>query len=464
MTRPETEILVHIAAPARADDDRKYRALASAYFSFEPTQSISLTPGLSAQGCSERVIGYDTEGNGRELSRRYDIQAPLSTREAGVIESPMLSFRSAINNLQSPRLRRPGEGTISESQLSWQPPPSEVQDSMPDNDLAYPQYCTPTRILQHYTSMFDSSQSDLSPIAQRQAPQQTTPCPPHYESPVLTSPTRAKNDWHPVGVTETVEHATQSLDPVIKNGDAAVIPLSPVAGNKRPAPERSTQDAAEDTRVASSYPSQQDEQAITARAESEPPRAKRPRIAHDDPEPGKPLARSASDVGPRQDKPGSAHQSSSLQALDSLEIISPPPATADAELRPEDMITDVLASLARELNLEKRFKPQLQTRDLRPFERGYWLVDCGSWEPALKRSAWGFLADYLGKGAAGWGTSCKRDRDFSWIRLYCWGCVVGHLYLVLYLMSKRRVLYSGASWVGADGKAVIVMGTRPPLA
>ncbi|KAK4115834.1 hypothetical protein N656DRAFT_403265 [Canariomyces notabilis] len=28
------------------------------------------------------------------------------------------------------------------------------------------------------------------------------------------------------------------------------------------------------------------------------------------------------------------------------------------------------------------------------------------------------------------------------------------MYLVLYLMSKRRVLYTGASWVGAEGKAV----------
>jgi hypothetical protein len=125
------------------------------------------------------------------------------------------------------------------------------------------------------------------------------------------------------------------------------------------------------------------------------------------------------------------------------------------------MVTDLLASLARSLNLEKRFQPASQARDLRSFERGYWLVDCSTWEPELKRSAWGFLADYLGKGAAGWGTSCRRDRDFSAIRLYCWGCVVGHMYLVLYLMSKRRVLYTGTSWVGGDGRVAVVMGAKP---
>ena len=144
-----------------------------------------------------------------------------------------------------------------------------------------------------------------------------------------------------------------------------------------------------------------------------------------------------------------------------LEIISPGPLTAQRELHPEDMITEVLARLARELDLSKRYKPESQARDLRPFERGYWLVDCSAWEPELKRSAWGFLTDYLGKGAAGWGTSCKRDRDFSWIRLYCWGCVTGHMYLVLYLMSKRRVLYTGTRWIGAEGREVVVMGARP---
>jgi hypothetical protein len=128
------------------------------------------------------------------------------------------------------------------------------------------------------------------------------------------------------------------------------------------------------------------------------------------------------------------------------------------------MITDVLARLARELNLEKRFRPESQTRDLRPFERGYWLVDCGSWDAELKRAAWGFLTDYLGKGAAGWGTLCRRDRDFSYLRLYCWGCVVGHMYLVLYLASKRKVLYTGTRWIGGDGEAVVVMGARPAAA
>lgn len=148
---------------------------------------------------------------------------------------------------------------------------------------------------------------------------------------------------------------------------------------------------------------------------------------------------------------------------DTLEILSPPPATGQAWLRPEDVITEVLAKLARELDLGRRFQPERQTRPLRPFERGYWRVDCGGWGPALRRDAWAFLADYVGRrGAAGWGVSVRRDAAFERLRLYCWGCAVGHMYLVLYLVSRRQVLYSGMEWIAADGEAVVVMGKRPP--
>lgn len=213
----------------------------------------------------------------------------------------------------------------------------------------------------------------------------------------------------------------------------------------------------EETRITSSYPSQPAKSNSSFRAESEPPLPKRQRTSRD-PDPGKPLARSASDVGPQRTHRNNT-PSSPLPAT--LEILSPPPLTTARALEPADMITDVLASLARELDLERRFRPASQTRALRPFERGYWLVDCTPWDADLKRSAWGFLTDYLGKGAAGWGASCRRDAAFSWIRLYCWGGVVGHMYLVLYLMSKRRVLYTGTSWIAADGGAVVVMGARP---
>ncbi|KAK4128390.1 hypothetical protein N657DRAFT_638857 [Parathielavia appendiculata] len=434
MNPQETEILVHIAAPARAADDAKYRALAAAYLSFNPathTTVVLATPKDNQELC------HTGENVQTQLFQTQD--PPRST--PGVIQSPMLSFQSAANNFGSPRLQQPGEGNILESQSLWRPPPSVIQDSMPENEFVLPQYCTPTRILEHYTSGIAITPLNMSPLSQRR---QTKPLPPS------SSPKTGR------GEMLTFDIGSRSPPPHEDQG--TVIPLSPREAVERHRQITLTASAiVEETRIGSSYPSRQGAPASSSRAESEPPLSKRPRTSQN-PAPGKPIIRSASDVGPQR---RTIMDTASHDLPNTFEIISPPPLTDQRELQPEDMITDVLARLARELNLEKRFRPESQTRDLRPFERGYWLVDCTSWEPELKRSAWGFLTDYLGKGAAGWGTLCRRDADFSYLRLYCWGCVVGHMYLVLYLACKRRVMNTGTRWIGADGVAVVVMGPRP---
>ena len=440
MSRPETEIFVHITAPARAVDDAKYRTLAAAYLHFEAT---TRRPIVSPDVPEYEEWDLNSNTQGVERGRTQAEGASQPTQPPGVIQSPLMSFRSAIHNFGSFQIQQPQE-KIPENflQSSWQSPPSVVEDSMPDNDFAFPQYCTPTRILQHYTSTFGSTQLNTSPISQRRR-EQTHPVSSPLES---TSPGQVG-----LGVKSNGQHQPPHEEP------AMVIPQSPGERDKRRRPTTPAASAVvEEKRIASSYPSQPVGSTASFRAESEPPVSKRSRTSRD-PDPGKPLTRSASDIGPQR-----THRDiPSPPLLDTLEILSPAPLTTARALQPADMITDVLVSLARELDLEKRFRPASQARALRPFERGYWLVDCAAWEPDLKCSAWGFLTDYLGKGAAGWGTSCRRDEDFSWIRLYCWGGVVGHMYLVLYLMSKRRVLYTGTSWIGADGGAVVVMGARP---
>jgi hypothetical protein len=142
---------------------------------------------------------------------------------------------------------------------------------------------------------------------------------------------------------------------------------------------------------------------------------------------------------------------------DGLDIRSPDPPVSCEDIRPDALVSDTLRKLARDFNMERRFRPKQQLRELRPFERGYWLLDCSSWEESLKWAAWAFLTNYIGDGQAGWGVWCRRNEDFTWIRLYCWGSVVGYMYLVLYLASRRKILHTGSSWLGGDGQAVIVM-------
>lgn len=120
-------------------------------------------------------------------------------------------------------------------------------------------------------------------------------------------------------------------------------------------------------------------------------------------------------------------------------------------------MTEKLEKLARDVDIRKRFRPREMRRVLRPFERGYWHVDCSAWPDSIKRDTWGFLTNYVSNGDAGWGIWCRRDKDYKWIRLYCWGCAIGHMHLLLYLASRRELNYTGTTWVGGDGEAVVVM-------
>lgn len=471
MGTPETEILVHTAAPARAVDDVKYRTLAAAYLDFEPITYKSIVPGSAAE--NRRLTRLAIDNTDKALSQAG--KAPQSQSASfEFIQSPMLSFQSVTHNFGSPGLQCPEPEKVVESPSSWVAPPSEVQDSVPDNDSAFAPFCTPTRILAHYTSTLDTS-----PFSERRQPQALP----------VSSPFRRRSlDQKAHREDGNNQQQAPHEDP------GMVIPRSPGGGPKRRRPPTpTTSGIIEETRIESSYPSQPASASSSFRAESEPPLPKRPRkLSSRDPSPGKPLARSASDIGPqqkqKQQQQPNTHThtpSPSLASLptdltttptttnNALTIHSPPPSTSPHPLHPSDLITPVLARLATTLDLPRRFQPTSQTRPLRPFERGYWRVDCRGWPPPLKRSAWGFMADYLGKGAAGWGTWCTRDGDgdgdgdekggegFGWLRVYCWGGVVGHMYLVVYLMSRRRVLETGAEWVGAEGEAVVVVGARP---
>nr|CAE76517.1 conserved hypothetical protein [Neurospora crassa] len=583
-----TEILVHITAPSRSKDDANYRALANAYNNFEPTTRTS----VFSKTISPNVVVHQAAvqpqpvGNGSLGPSTQPDQILRSSEVAGFVETPVLSWRDAANNLASPSLRMRHDEPSQYSQVSWQPPASVVQDSLPDNNVTLSQFCTPTRLLEDYLHPGDSSQF-LSPVIER-APSGQQPTAARIQSQhegYSTFPTishisqrrqvasgephiallppdsslqgnsqehaaeggtqrtlsslinRAKKP-HVAAPSERdlscrqlarrmsiTEYSPRRQTPADPRGK--FIPLSPVinANNKRRRPVQhgpspSSRDS--DFTIASSQPAVQEQVPATdtilckqdlskqclssSRTESEPPPIKCRRTC---PEPapapapssrsatpasltflsvpsssanpisssGKPLVRSSSDIGPRQDAIKSNQIASRSARLSSvLELHSPCPPTSDhvfdlsssfskekGEGEAENdlsLMTPVLAKLAIDLKLPKRFQPSLRTRATRPYERGYWLVDCTSWGRELKESCWLFLADYLGSGAAGWGVWCTRDEAFTRLRLYCWGAVVGHLYLVLYIISKREVLYTGTEWVDGDGEVVIRMEAR----
>jgi hypothetical protein len=43
------------------------------------------------------------------------------------------------------------------------------------------------------------------------------------------------------------------------------------------------------------------------------------------------------------------------------------------------------------------------------------------------------------------------------VRVYCWGEVARHVYLMLYVASKSKVRKLGLKWIDADGEVVVQM-------
>jgi hypothetical protein len=479
--KPETEILVHITAPSRAIDDTSYRALAEAYLSFEPAARTTA-------GAFSYSVGHAEDTTGPSFTDRPPAQPPVVRSVSDPFLSPELSFGSVTHNLNSPGLPRGPAGKAGESeesQSSWRAPPSVVEDSNPDNNISIARYCSPTRILEHYLQGFDSSQSNptqlvsTDPITSPTTPavaaslpvssaarafavppqpihslDSSLPVIPQTPSPALQKRS-APPDW---------SRATSEL-PAVSSSVAHehVSPAPPGEETTRSEIEGGMPSAETNVTIASSFPSSTGDGVQSSRADSEPPpplkRQKRLFTGLST----NALARSSSDIGPRQDQVKRSQldrRQRAHQTLDGLEIHSPSPPVSCEELDVAHMVTKSLEKLANDLDINRRFRPKHQARGLRPFERGHWAVDCSAWSDSMKQDTWAFLTNYIGNGVAGWGIWCRRDNDFTWIRLYCWGCVVGHMHLLLYVASRRHLNYTATTWVGGNGEVLIAMAPK----
>ncbi|KAB5536437.1 hypothetical protein GE09DRAFT_1139897 [Coniochaeta sp. 2T2.1] len=471
---PDTEILVHIAAPSKASDDADYRALAAACLSFEPSTRTAL--GTVEQGTARHD---DT----RELAP----DPALFRHHDDAFISPEMSFGSAIHNLSSPDLRRHQPASArdaDESQSSWRAPPSVIEDSIPDNNISFARYSSPTRILEHYLQGFDSSQSSSSqpipstagPPSSPFRPVDSTPAPAARVDRAFALPPRTTRS-----IASSLQVIPQTPSPALLKRKAPVeysgdrsdtrvvssvpdLEPPPTTSNEVPphqGPEHVLPSAEAHMVGATPCPSSQGTVIPSSRADSEPPQP--PTKRHKRMFSGvttKSLARSTSDIGPRQDnvkKTQLDRRQRARQTASGLEIHSPEPPVGCQDLTVSNVVTPKLEKLAKDVGIRKRFQPKEQGREIRPFERGYWHVDCSGWPDNIKRDTWGNLTDYVSNGYAGWGIWCRRSQDYGWIRLYCWGCVIGHMHLLLYTASRRELNYTGTAWVGGDGEVVVVM-------
>ncbi|UPX11573.1 uncharacterized protein EKO05_0002172 [Ascochyta rabiei] len=137
-----------------------------------------------------------------------------------------------------------------------------------------------------------------------------------------------------------------------------------------------------------------------------------------------------------------------------------PPAPAISVACPTTLPSQITRYLAAiKMKNPDRFKLQNMRRTLEADERGYWLIDCMQWPSKLQWEFWSLLYNHVHSGRVGWGLTLHReaqsDDTLGRVKLYCWGEVVEHIWLLLWLCSKGRVSGSGSCWIDANGVAVV---------
>ncbi|KAK6540979.1 hypothetical protein TWF694_008360 [Orbilia ellipsospora] len=164
-----------------------------------------------------------------------------------------------------------------------------------------------------------------------------------------------------------------------------------------------------------------------------------------------------------------------LRQLDEYNITSPPPGV---DSNPKQ-ITPMMEKMYTQAKLEKYFCPKLFARDMKRRERGYWRMDLSRW-PKPKRGNentsrfkstaekkhgfWTRLAGYVKDGKLGETrlffeseNEGAGDNVGDILRLYCWGEVAIHIWIILYAISDRIVSELALQWVDSGGHLVIEM-------
>jgi hypothetical protein len=186
------EILIRAGASSRPQDDARYRAMVTAYLTFDPINRQPVDIAETVEGILDEQAGSqlqddlarsareerdsaeswhpDVEEYGTSASQEVDIEGPASM---SFMDSPQMSFQSVLHNIDSPLFRRQTrkEEVIPatdrrmsmDSKRSWEPLQSVVVDSQAESSLRLSAFVSPTTALEEYysriTNRVDSSES-----------------------------------------------------------------------------------------------------------------------------------------------------------------------------------------------------------------------------------------------------------------------------------------------------------------
>lgn len=142
-----------------------------------------------------------------------------------------------------------------------------------------------------------------------------------------------------------------------------------------------------------------------------------------------------------------------------LPIDAFPPAAKISVERPGKLPSQVTKHLAAiKAQNPKRFRYKNKLYTPKYDDRGYWSVDCSGWAAITQQEFWSSLCQGVLSGKLGWGTTLHRDalspQALGLVRFYCWAEVAEHMWLLMWLCSKGKIIGSGPKWIDAEGAAV----------
>ena len=488
VVRGDVEILVHITAPSRGLDDARYRALAEAYLQFEPAGHTKLDKddiegnGGNAESQLQNELLHSTHGErSSEASYRPEDESEsvptsnISTQhlymnrlhDLGGLDSPILSFNSVMDNVDSPAFQNytthreelpqsaEHQSLIRQSQDSWKTPPSTVADSQPEPDR-HAATSSPSRVWEVFLKQVENSEmpspssskknKGKGPISSPELPYECLEIP-SSNSPVLTSD--ASSMSHQPSLPPPTRDMPAAYEPALPNYLDNIQPTQDPASTLK----RKRADVSEvEPQTSSSAPSTISaiKSSLTSSSLGQNPKRQRVEV---DPYEG---TQSRATTSSKATEVATSSPAIAISVwAEKFEIRPPPPRTSTRDLTVDKLITQSLHNLATKMH--GLYKPQDQNRELRPMERGHWLLDCQSWDTKLRGRMWNAIGKYVGESYAGWGVWCVRDEKIERIKVYCWGVVVEHVFLLLWMASEGKIRKAGARWIGGDGQAVIIM-------
>lgn len=521
------ELLVHAGAPSRRQDDERYRAQANAYRGFrgtilehgDPTSrqlnGDSSEPALPAAALMVMQPDLVTSGKYDATTFLDDTQLAWSALDSQLIASSLI--------LRAPEPNRaPLEPRRSDEHLRSQPRVVHMGGSFQQDDhkqklVTRPQVSETAK--RAHSPIAGSSRSRL--LDWRTGKSHDTPSTPssYLKSPDLNrSAKRSRtNDTHqlptgvsllPVGYNEGVKSTTLAADgqppppidahcsqtPTVHNESTSELPTSYslsdiTSGSSRIRPnisQRSSSDpgpqaaplhiVAPDAAHNASHAKSFDQNvssgapAVTTKAdETITNDANNPTevYGHEECQ----CVQHPAESTLLQAKHNKRHAQGSITAspLAALSMTIQPPVPPVSLDTYTTNVTPDLKSLVEDAVLRDCFRPAVVTtlREIRPLERGYWLVKCPEtsqkWDVERQLKFWNFLEKYVGSGRAGWGVWCIREpstdkmASLGIVKVYCWGETMKHLYYLLYVASSSQVRKMGLQWIDGGEEVVVQM-------